>query len=144
MNDMCIRPMTIEDYDSVLALWKATEGLGLSPADERPAIARYLQRNPGMSFVACDAGRIIGAALCGHDSRRGYLHHLAVAPACRRSGLGRQLVTHCLAALAAAGIDKCHLFVFADNAPALAFWQRVGWTQRVDLVIMSRQSSALV
>jgi N-acetylglutamate synthase len=136
-----LRRMHIADYDLVLALWQTTEGIGLSSADEQPAIARYLQRNPGMSFVAVDNRQIAGAILCGHDGRRGYLHHLAVAPSCRYRGIGRQLVERCLAALSAAGIDKCHLFVFADNAPAVAFWKRVGWTQRVDLVIMSRASS---
>jgi N-acetylglutamate synthase len=136
-----IRQMHIADYDPVLALWQATEGLGLSGADQQPAIARYLQRNPGMSFVAVNDGQIVGAALCGHDGRRGYLHHLAVAPACRHKGLGRQLVERCLAALSAAGIDKCHLFVFGENAPAVAFWKRVGWTQRVDLVVMSRPAA---
>jgi N-acetylglutamate synthase len=136
-----IRQMHVTDYDPVLALWQTTEGLGLSAADQRPAIERYLQRNPGMSFVAVDGKQIVGAALCGHDGRRGYLHHLAVAPACRCRGIGRQLVERCLSALAAAGIDKCHLFVFADNAPAVAFWKRVGWTKRVDLVVMSRQSA---
>ena len=131
--------MTIDDYDAVLALWKASEGIGLSAADERPAIARYLERNPGMSFVACQEGRIVGAVLCGHDGRRGYMHHLAVAPPCRRQGLGRQLVERCLVALAATGIDKCHLFVFGGNSAGVAFWKRIGWTERTDLAILSTQ-----
>jgi N-acetylglutamate synthase len=139
MMDTQLRAMTIDDYDAVLALWKAAEGVGLSAADERPAIARYLERNPGMSFVACDDGRIVGAALCGHDGRRGYLHHLAVALPCRRRGLGRQLAERCLAALAAVGIDKCHLFVFGGNAAGAAFWKRIGWTLRTDLMILSKQ-----
>jgi ribosomal protein S18 acetylase RimI-like enzyme len=133
-----LRSMTIEDYDQVFALWKATEGIGLSAADERPAIAAYLQRNPGMSFVASDKDRIVGAALCGHDGRRGYLHHLAVAPSHRGKGLGRVLAAKCLAAVSGHGIGKCHLFVFAGNAAALSFWKHVGWTQRVDIVVMSR------
>ncbi len=133
-----LRAMTIADYDAVLALWKATEGMGLSEADERPAIARYLERNPGMSFVGVEGdGRIVGAVLCGHDGRRGYLHHLAVAPSHRCRGIGRQLVERCLIALRSSGIGKCHLFVFAGNAAGITFWKRIGWKQRVDLVVMS-------
>jgi ribosomal protein S18 acetylase RimI-like enzyme len=137
--DTLLRAMTIDDYDAVLALWKAAEGVGLSEADEQPAIARYLNRNPGMSFVACDSRRIIGAVLCGHDGRRGYLHHMVVAPQYRRQGLGRQLAERCLAALAAEGIDKCHLFIFGGNAAGAAFWKRIGWTERTDLAILSKQ-----
>ena len=133
-----IRAMTIADYDDALALWQAIEGLGLSAADSREAITRYLARNPGLSFVAhADTGELVGAVLCGHDGRRGYLHHLAVRPDCRGHGLGRDLAGHCLAALRAEGIDKCHLFVKRSNTAGQAFWQQTGWTER-SLVLMSK------
>lgn len=135
---MHIREMTIQDYDAVIALWQSADGVGLSDADSREAIGRYLARNPGLSFTAWDGDLLVGAVLCGHDGRRGYVHHLAVRPSHRRKGIGKALATRCLDALAAEGIDKCHLFVFAVNADAIAFWKRVGWTQRVDLDLMSR------
>lgn len=134
-----IRPMTIEDYDAVLAFWRSVEGVGLSSADEREPIARYLARNPGMSMVVYDdGGAVVGAALCGHDGRRGLLHHVAVRADLRGQGLGTALVERCLEALRAEGIDKCHLFVFADNQVGRAFWQRTGWRERVELVLMSK------
>ena len=73
-----ISPLTIESYDAVLALWKQCEGVGLSDADSKEGIQRYLDRNPGMSFVATASGVVVGAVLAGHDGRRGYVHHLAV------------------------------------------------------------------
>ena len=133
-----IRAMTAADYDDALALWQAIEGLGLSAADSREAITRYLARNPGLSFVARDdGGALAGAVLCGHDGRRGYLHHLAVRPDCRGHGLGRELANHCLAALRAEGITKCHLFVKRSNVAGQSFWQRTGWTER-NLILMSK------
>jgi len=134
-----IRPMTIADYDQVYALWQACEGVGLSAADEPQAIRAYLERNPGLSAVALDGGRVVGTVLCGHDGRRGYIHHLAVAQSHRRRGIGRALVERILSALMAQGIQKCHLFVFGENRQAIAFWERVGFSQRVELVMMSRQ-----
>ena len=95
---MLIREMTSEDYDAVYALWQATEGLGLSDADSREAIARYLERNPGLSFIAVENEELLGTVLCGHDGRRGYLHHLAVARSHRGQGLGRRLAQRALAA----------------------------------------------
>lgn len=125
-------------YDDVLALWQASEGVGLSSADSRDNIAAYLQRNPGMSFVAIADGRVVGAVLAGHDGRRGYIHHLAVDQRFRRQGLGRQLVTRCLSALRWAGIEKCHLFIVNDNAGGTAFWESLGWQRRADIGIMSK------
>ena len=133
-----IHPFTLEDYPEAFALWQATPGVGLSAVDERAPIAAYLEHNPGLSFVARAGGRLVGAALCGTDGRRGYLHHLAVAADFRYQGAGLALVEHCLAGLQACGIQKCHLFVFAGNAQGRAFWEHVGWRLRSDLVIMSK------
>lgn len=138
MDEVEIRALRIEDYAQVHALWQSTEGIGLSQADSRENIARYLLSNPGMSFCAWDGEALVGAVLCGHDSRRGYLHHLAVDSAHRGAGIGRLLVERCLAALQEAGISKCHLFVFQENREAIAFWQHCDWLLRTDLFVMSK------
>ena len=135
---MVIREMAIRDYDEVANLWQSSEGVGLSDADSREGVARFLERNPGLSFVACDGEQLVGAVLCGHDGRRGYIHHLAVSKSHRRQGLGWALVERCLSALGRDGIGKCHIFVFVDNQDTIAFWKNIGWTQRVELVMMSR------
>ena len=142
MADIAIIPMTMDDYDEAMALWQVTEGMGLRPADERQHIARYLARNPGLSFVARDGKRLVGTVLCGHDGRRGYLQHLAVDRAYRRQGIGRALVEQALDALRAININKCHLFVIKTNAPAIDFWKRIGWFERDDLVTMSHFTGA--
>jgi ribosomal protein S18 acetylase RimI-like enzyme len=133
-----IRPMAIDDYDVVLALWEASEGVGLGESDTRPAIASYLDRNRGLSLIAEDDRGIAGAVLCGHDGRRGYLHHLAVAVSHRGRGLGRALVDACLDGLRAQGIARCTIVVYADNADGEAFWTRTGWVGRGDLRVMQR------
>jgi ribosomal protein S18 acetylase RimI-like enzyme len=133
-----IRPMVEEDIPAALALWQVLEGIGLRDADTPPALARYLRRNPGCSFVAvADAGELVGASLAGHDGRRGYLHHVAIAEPFRMQGVGRRLVDHCLAALKAEGIGKVHLFVKEDNAAGRVFWYAVGWRERPDIVLAS-------
>jgi putative acetyltransferase len=133
-----ISEMTVADYDEVMALWQSTEGMGLSSADSREGIAAFLARNPGLSLVARQHGRVIAAVLCGHDGRRGYLHHLAVARHARGQGLGRKLVDAGLAKLEAAGIQKCHIFLHIDNEKGEQFWRKIGWKERLDLKIMSR------
>ena len=138
---MKIEPMRIDDFDVVMALWKASEGVGFNEMDTQPCIASYLERNPGMSFIAREKGKLIGAVLCGHDGRRGYMHHLAVAAECRKRGIARQLVAACFKELAKLGMVKCNIFVYAHNAEGQAFWKREGWNSRVDLLVM--QSATL-
>lgn len=136
-----IRAFRISDHPQVRVLWEKSEGVGLNESDTREAVGRYLKRNPGMSLVATAGRRVVAAVLCGHDGRRGYLHHLAVARRWRRRGLGRLLVDRCLASLAAEGIDKCNLFLFSDNAEGKAFWRRIGWSVRADLRLVQRATS---
>lgn len=97
---------------------------------------RTWNTTPGSPSWPAPESAGLGAALCGTDGRRGYLHHLAVA-AFSPPG-GRVAGEHCLAGLQACGIQKCHLFVFAGNAQGRAFWEHVGWRLRSDLVIMSK------
>lgn len=136
-----IREMIIQDYEEVLALWRASEGIGLSGADSEHGIARFMQRNPGLCFVARDDSQLVGAVLCGHDGRRGYIHHLAISRSHRRQGTGKALVQRCLAGLRSAGIDKCHLFVFTDNHDAITFRERIGWLERAELTMMSQYTA---
>jgi N-acetylglutamate synthase len=136
-----IFPFSPSDYDEVMALWRRTEGLSLREADSRDAIIDYLARNPGLSFVARDRGRLIGAVLAGTDGRRGYLQHLTVAPTHRRQGLGTALTNRVLEGLGALGIAKCHLFVRRQQGQAREFWERLGWTSRNDVVLMSHLDS---
>ncbi|MGO9171029.1 MAG: GNAT family N-acetyltransferase [Rhodomicrobium sp.] len=137
-----IRPMLLDDYGAVRRLLERTSGIQLRDADSFEGIARYLARNPGMSFVAWAGGSVTGCVFGGHDGRRGYLHHLAVAPEFRRRGIGRSLVAHALAAVSADGIEKFHIDVFAGNEEGLRFWQAAGWHERCELKRLSHILSA--
>lgn len=132
-----IRTMAPDDYNGVAALWSRADGVGLSDADSREGVARFLERNPGLSLVALDGEDVVAAVLCGHDGRRGYISHLAVADPHRRRGLATGMIEHCISALREAGIDKCHLFVFHTNEGARTFWSETGWTERGELDVFS-------
>jgi ribosomal protein S18 acetylase RimI-like enzyme len=133
-----IKAMTLADYEDVLRLWQSSEGVGLSESDSRAAIANFLKRNRGMSFVARDGKEVVGAVLCGHDGRRGCLYHLAVAPSHRRIGLGSTLVARCEAELRRCGILKCNVFVYHQNAAGARFWLMKGWKKRVELCMAQK------
>ena len=136
---MDIRMLTMDDYDALYALWLNCEGMGLNDIDDsREGIARYLARNPVTCFAAEENGVLIGAIMTGHDGRRGTICHTAVHPDHRGKGAGRQLVEHALAALKNEGITKVNLVVFSRNKNGNAFWEKMGFTARNDLVYRNR------
>ena len=132
--------MTLADHPRALALWEAAEGVYVNERDDAPeGIAGYLARNPGTCFVAEDAGTVIGVILAGHDGRRGFLYHLAVAEEARLRGTGAALVRAALDALKSAGIRRVGLLTFGGNEAGNAFWQRQGFAARETWLYRDRQ-----
>lgn len=131
---MIIREMTIDDYDSVYALWARTANMGLRDVDDsKDAIAKFLQRNPGCCFVAEGDGRIIGAILGGSDGRRGNVYHAAVDIECRGQGIGTLLLESVKYAFAKQGVTRVSLHVYNMNEIGNAFWKTSGFTKRDDV-----------
>jgi N-acetylglutamate synthase len=134
-----VSEMSSKNYDEVYALWQGVEGIGLfNNSDSKQGISSYLRRNRGFSFVARDAGKVVGAVLCGHDGRRGYLYHLAVAQTYRKKGIGKALVKRAIKKLESVDINRCHLFIFDDNTGAQKFWEKLGWRELKKFKFMSR------
>lgn len=137
-SSIVITPMEARYVAQVLELWEQTEGLILTPTDNERDLEVYFKRNPGMSHVALNEGHVVGAVLCGHDGRRGYLHHLAVQTNFRNRGIGHRLVEHCLSALGRCGITQCNLFVVDDHQAGRQFWTAEGWNEWPDIRLMSK------
>ena len=134
--DYAIRPVTVDDYDAIYALWNSTEQSrrALNPVDDsREGIGRYLKRNPDTCFAAVAEGRIVGVILTGHDGRRGIIHHMCVHPDYRRRGIAGRLVSEAEKALKKEGIQKVFGLVFRDNEAANAFWEQQGYSLRTNL-----------
>ncbi|MCI8417280.1 MAG: GNAT family N-acetyltransferase [Lachnospiraceae bacterium] len=129
-----IRTMTAEDYDGVYALWMTIRGFAIRSIDDsRVGVERFLKRNPDTSVVAEEEGRIVGSILCGHDGRRGCLYHVCVHADYRMQGIGKNMVVFCMNALKKEEISKVSLIAFTKNDIGNAFWNRIGWTRRLDL-----------
>lgn len=129
-----VRIMTIEDYEGVYALWKKIKGFGIRSIDDsKEGVARFLKRNPTTSVVAEKDGRIVGSILCGHDGGRGCLYHVCVDEDYRRHGIGKRMVVFAMKALKEEKINKVSLIAFTENDIGNAFWNTIGWTERLDL-----------
>jgi len=125
-----IDPLTAADRPAVLALWRDAEGVRVDELDRRERYFSFLERNPGLSMAARYEGELVGAVLCGHDGRIGYLHHMAVAAEHRRHGIGRRLVERCVRELRRIGIVQVYAFVADRNRIGHGFWHALGWSRR--------------
>lgn len=121
------REFSIEDYNATLQLWQRVEGLEVAEGDDREGVAQFVARNPGLSRVAIDEGKLVGVIMCGHDGRRGHIYHLAVDHAYRRYGLGKRLVQECLDGLRQTGVVRAIILVADNNVGGAEFWKRSGW-----------------
>ena len=129
-----VRAMTLDDYENVHALWMRIKGFSIRSIDDsKEGVERFLKQNPGISVVAEEDGRIVGAILCGHDGRRGCLYHVCVDPDYRLRGIGKSMVVFAMEALRKEKINKVSLIAFTKNDIGNAFWKEIGWTKREDL-----------
>ncbi len=133
-----IEEMFLSHFEQTMQLWRISDGVRLQSVDSRKSIGRFLERNSGLSYVSLDADKVIGAVLCSHDGRMGYLTHLAVDPDYRRQGIGRSLVSRCLYALMNIGISQCALMMLEDDQNAINFLKKVAVSGRVEMMMMKK------
>lgn len=122
--EVAIRPATDDDLAAILAL----EAEGFPDPWALETLAAEL-RFPG-SFVlvaASPRASALGYASFRTVADEAELLRLAVASAARRFGLGRRLLEAGFAELSGRSLANCFLEVRADNAPAIALYERVGF-----------------
>lgn len=142
---MAIRIMTIKDYEGIYKLWISSVGMGLNNLDDsKEGIEKFLRRNPETCFVAEENTEIVGVILAGNDGRRGYIYHTAVDPGYRHQGIGTALVQAVMESLKSLDINKVALVVFSRNTDGNAFWERLGFTTREDLVYRNKAIAEMV
>ena len=137
--------MNISDYEQVYKLWMSCSGMGLNNLDDsKEGIERFLNRNPETCFVAETEQKIIGVIIVGNDGRRGYIYHTAVDPDYRNQGIATKLVNEVMKALKSLSINKVALVVFTKNSDGNAFWEKIGFTSREDLVYRNKAITEII
>ena len=115
-------------FSGIKALWEACFPDDPPRNRAEVAIPAKLALDDGLLFVAeGPAGEVQGSVMAGYDGHRGWLYAVAVDLSLRKHGIGRALVDHACAEVAARGCGKVNLQVRDGNESAAAFYGRLGF-----------------
>jgi ribosomal protein S18 acetylase RimI-like enzyme len=67
--------------------------------------------------------------MAGYDGHRGWVNFLAVDPQLQKRGLGRALMKEVQHRLQSLGCSKINLQVRRENVAAIAFYERIGFSE---------------
>jgi len=125
------------DEAAIIELWRACD---LVVSHNDPATDFRFARateNSDVLVARSPDGRIMGSVMVGHDGHRGWLYYVAVAPDCRRHGIGRALAQVGEAWLSQRHVPKAQLMVRETNAGVIEFYQRMGF-ERIPRIVMEK------
>ncbi len=133
---MKIENFSLQFYEDVVEIWKRT-GISITSSDTKDELNVMLNRNPDLCLIAKIDEKVIGVVMGGFDGRRGYVHHLAIDPQYQKKGYGKLIMDELIERLKKKRVHKIHLFIEKHNEDVIAFYKKLGWEIRKDLVMMS-------
>ena len=127
-NELVVRPYAEADEAQVIQLWR--DVFPDNPAWNVPKadIQRKLTVQRELFLVGDLEGQIVATVMAGFDGHRGWVHLVAVAPACRKRGFGRVIMLEAEKRLSEIGCTKLNLQVRAKNQEVIAFYEKLGYS----------------
>ncbi len=137
-SDTHIRPLTEQDFDGLIALFRAVAAerkwIGTEPGfDERGyrfGWSRVLDGEWGAVFLALRGAQIAGYIGIHPQSEYGHVIGMLVDERHRDQGVGRALLEAALDWARAQGLRDVSLLVFPHNERAIALYRKSGFEQR--------------
>ncbi len=140
---MHIRELTLEDYDTIVAIWTQA-GLSYRPLGRDAK--EYLQSEIGGDtavFLGAEVeGVLVGVVLGTHDGRKGWINRLAVLPGHRKRGIGRALVMETEKRLNDLGIKIVTCLIEGGNDSSEDFFESLGYIRHPDFTYFSKRQSS--
>jgi GNAT superfamily N-acetyltransferase len=142
MTEFPIRPLIIDDYEAMTALWEKAE-LSHRPKgrDAGEEVAAQLKRDDLRILGMFDEEKLIGTILCSSDGRRGWINRLAVDPDYRRKGLSQRLIEASEDFLRSLGLKVIAALIEDYNEASIAAFKKAGYLYGQDIMYFSKRSS---
>jgi ribosomal protein S18 acetylase RimI-like enzyme len=116
-GEIILRPVSELDIEAVCAIDERISGAD-RPAEWERRIGYYIRRDPELSLVAVEDGRVVGFMLgevrageFGLEEPSGWIEVLGVDPACQGRSVGRKLLDGMLAGFRARGAKTVRTLV---------------------------------
>jgi ribosomal protein S18 acetylase RimI-like enzyme len=114
------------DIDAILDFWRSSAE-DTDRDDDRPSLARLLQRDPDALLLAVVGDEIIGSVIAGWDGWRCHFYRVAVRSDWRRQGVVRGLMATAEQRFRDAGGRRADAMVLEDNALGQTAWRALGY-----------------
>jgi len=124
---MWIRAYQPGDEAAVVALWSSC-GLVVPKNNPVADIRRKLDAAPELFLVGILDSQPVASVMAGYEGHRGWINYLAVAPAERGKGYGRQIMERAEQLLRERGCPKINLQVRSANREVIEFYRRLGFS----------------
>ncbi len=124
--ELKIRRFKLDDGDAVIDLWRRCD---LIVPWNNPIldIERKLRVDPELFLVGLIEGTLVATVMGGYDGHRGWINYLAVAPGCRRKGIGTVIMHAVEERLGAIGCPKINLQIRPGNEDVVSFYEHLGY-----------------
>ena len=117
-----IRPARPADRD-------ALRELQTNLREPNPALLAYAVEGPPLVLVSTVSGTPVGYLVAVYDEEAGYVAEIAVAPAHRREGRARRLLTATFDRLRSEGCSDVRLTVHPEDGPARRLYESLGFEE---------------
>ena len=121
--------MIVPMHESHIAQIAALETLCFSDPWSENSVRSELSNPLSLWLVAEEDGRVIGYVGSQSVPPEADVMNLAVAPDCRKKGIGRALMTALIAQLRSRGVTALFLEVRVGNLPARCLYQSLGFVE---------------
>lgn len=143
INRVDIRTLAIEDYDSMVELWKRAD-LPFKPRgrERKQMVAQQMEASPDFFIGAFHEERLVGVVIGSYDGRsKGWINRLAVDPAYRRLGIAEQLISHVEEALEKHGAAIFAALIETPNKQSVGLFRKMGYEIHPEILYITKRRS---
>jgi [ribosomal protein S18]-alanine N-acetyltransferase len=126
---LTLRLAQVQDAGAMASMSRALIEVGLGWRYTAPRMNALIHDAETVALVACDGPHVEAFAVMRFGDETAHLILLCVRPRRQRQGVGRRLIAWLVESARVAGMASIQVELRAGNAPASAFYRRLGFVE---------------